>query len=303
MNRRVNPFKALGFDPSALYRLTDEQAQTLAEALYRAQMQIHHTDVGGSDERSAELNWARDEIRTNGAYWRKQFAKKRRDQLQELEEALAVAEDECAAVEDRFAGFWKSLIAPDEGVITIFRLPEMRILVADMVEEKIQHQLATKAGRATGISRGAGKTWEFRVSADGSLARCPVRTVEFDSRQQEPPRDLPEGWVANSGVPWNCLYWQPGTPKPFPGMRLIGTLDKDRLQWGDRDRYKLLGLLPAHDSDEASRVADNGFPLETFRPYLQYLQPGIDRSQLLVGVLESPKIKFFLLGRIMAIHR
>lgn len=298
MNRQINPFKALGFDPSALHKLADEQILALAEALYRAQIQIHHTDAGGTDARSAELNWARDEIRNNGAYWKAQFVKKRRDQLRELEEELATAADDRTATEDRLAAFWESLVMPDADAITIFRLPELRMLVSDMVEQKIRDRFLTSHRHIA-----PPKTHEFLVGTDGALTRCPVRTVEFDSRKENPPSDLPEEWIANSGAPRHSHYWQPGEPELLADMRLIGTMHKHELQWGDPDRYKLRGLLPLHDIGDAYQVAREGFSSDEFRPYIKYMRPDIERDRILVGVRTKPEIRFFFLGSIMRIHR
>ncbi len=88
-----NPFEVLGLTPSAMRGLRDEQVKVLLKHVMRGLQAVHHPDVGGRDEKMAEINKAISDLKDPKVFssLRKEYLKSTpsRKRMESLEIELA----------------------------------------------------------------------------------------------------------------------------------------------------------------------------------------------------------------------
>lgn len=308
----INPFKVLGLDPSVLQGLTDPQIQILVKGAHRSLASIHHEDVTGRDNKKIrQVNEARDQLSDDVRfrYWKIRFLKSRKDRLADFEDELALKETEVCGIQDQFLRFWSAFAdIENKDHVSVFNLVPMRILITNSMAMSIDtREILSRERNFYSLSsrdQSLMRACEVDVDKEGHLWTCKTQRVYFNHLKQKAP-DLPDKWLYKSDAQPSFSYYieRKGRRRKLAGMRLIGTINKDDIGWGDVGVRNFDALMPGK---EEYKNADFGvgFPWELFRKYCRYIRPDIQTSTMLIGIIkskENEELRYVVLGNILGI--
>lgn len=308
-----NPFTALGLTPAVIRGLSDDHVQMLVKNQYRVLSTIHHPDHGGKESQFKILTWAFEQIDQEKnpqlfSFWRERFLKKINRRTEVSHEAKAL-ETKCFEISRHFLAFLGALAEkdPPKGSYSAFNLRSARLLMQDTAFLSTLQKARNSVG-SKWMSDEMATAFDLEIATDGSLTRFDLAKTKIETRE-ELPVDIPKPWYYLSTSPHHSYYWRrTGEGTALEDIRLIGALPMMKLsELRDKALREFRPLLDGLSNEEAFSRITEGYPAETFFPYLPFVQPHFQEcnaSHCLIGgkVVEG---QFFVVvvGQVRHVHQ
>lgn len=338
MATEKNPFGVLGFAPNAFHKLSDEDIRSLVRAQHRTLSMIHHHDRGGDPKRFKEVQEAFKKLEEDFEFdfWKKNFLRPRKNQVEELEKENDIAQTSANLFSRRLIDFWVAYCS--EGVVltwedslvslghdpgemsglrgfSIFNPPFVSCLMMEKVKAAKRKLLESKIGgkiaysfpdghgtmkNIDGTVRSMDATFELAILPDGSMVRQDLVKTHFDAHDSFRPQVRKELIQFNVQRPSKSYYWKPeGNPVKLKG-KLLGSISPEDV--ANTIKFKEVSPAMAAIGSEVDlnemTVAEEGYLLLQFEPYIRFVQPIIRSGDFLIIVERNTErdLRFKVIG-------
>jgi hypothetical protein len=295
-----NPFRILGFSPEFIRSLRREQLEVVIAGQYRSLSRLFHPDHVGDDKKAnarlQEVSWAWEEIGrgcdiNNQAFWKQDFMKTKRQQMDDLEDAVSFQETTYAKLAVAFQTFLLEWAFPEvETGRSINNLLPTWCMMSDLLDNHLHNRdfrnpFETKR-----------TVFDVFVIDHSTIFRREVRRQYC--REEQPPTDLPTEWQHTSNLKHMSYWLKPAGPlEALPGLTIVGSFDPTELRVRDEALHRK--MFPRRIGQAEREELQEGLDWGLFVEFLPYMKPVLEEHCNVVCVTDRGKVK--MLGRILNI--